>query len=59
MGSDEAVMNLRPEDNSRMLGRPGHFRYKAQSSIQEQLDRMCVERTSLMMPKTDRTLERA
>ena len=29
MGSDEAVLNLRPEDNSRMLGRPGHLRYKA------------------------------
>ena len=29
VGSDEAVMNLRPEDTAKMLGRPGHLRVKA------------------------------
>ena len=33
LGSDVKVLNLRPVDQSRMLGRPGHLRVKAQSSI--------------------------
>ena len=48
LGSDLAVLNLRPEDQSRMLGRSGHLRVKAQSSIQQQLDRMANERTRVL-----------
>ena len=48
LGSDQKVLNLRPEDHSRMLGRPGHIRLKAQSSIQQQLDRMSMERTKVL-----------
>ena len=33
LGSDQKVLNLRPDDQTRMLGRPGHLRVKAQSSI--------------------------
>ena len=29
LGSDIAILNLRPEDKTRMLGRPGHLRVKA------------------------------
>ena len=47
LGSDEAVLNLRPVDETRMLGR-SHLRVKAQSSIQEQLDRMSMERTKVL-----------
>ena len=47
LGSDVAVLNLRPVDESRMLGR-SHLRVKAQSSIQEQLDRMSMERTKVL-----------
>ena len=50
VGSDIAVLNLRPEDHTRMLGRPGHLRVKAQSSIQEQLDRMSMERPRVLDP---------
>lgn len=48
LGSDIAVLNLRPEDQQRMLGRPGHLRVKAQSGIQQQIDRMSMERTKVL-----------
>ena len=48
LGSDQKVLNLRPEDHTRMLGRPGHLRVKAQSSIQQQLDRMSMERPKVL-----------
>jgi len=41
-------MNLRPEDSSRMLGRSGHLRAKAQSGIQQQIDRMSMDTTSVL-----------
>ena len=31
-GSDEKVLNLRPEIQDKFLGSPGHFRIKAQTS---------------------------
>ena len=31
-----------------MLGRPGHLRVKAQTGIQERLDRMSMERTTVL-----------
>ena len=44
IGSDVAILNLRPVDTSRMLGRSGHLRVKAQSGIQQRIDRMSMER---------------
>jgi len=37
------VLNLRPEDQTRMLGRP-HLRVKAQTNMQQLIDRMSMER---------------
>jgi len=42
LGSDMAVLNLRPNDFARMLGAP-HLALKAKSSIQQRLDRMSME----------------
>ena len=43
MGSDEAILNLRPNDPDKQVGRSGRFRHKAQSGTQRFLDRVSRE----------------
>ena len=40
LGSDEAVMNLRPQEKQKFLGHDGTFRLKAQSGHVAHLERM-------------------
>jgi hypothetical protein len=57
LGDDIAILNLRPNDPDKLIGRPGRFRQKAQSGTQRFLDRMSNEVPLYLHP--DLTLKKA
>ena len=40
MGSDVAVMDLRPKEESKMVGRSGPFRLRNPTTIEDMLERL-------------------
>ena len=43
LGNDLAILNLRPEEPEKLLGRNGRFRHKAQSGTLMFIDRLSKE----------------
>jgi len=50
MGSDEAVLDLRPDLKDKFIAGEGHFRLKHQSGNMQMMERMNDKKFSVLQP---------